>query len=445
MLHYATTLLASAVVCATASADITWTGDVAPANPATWNGGTTAYVGDNSAGSLTVDGSSNLIAYTAYIGLNEGAPGEVGVIGPGASWEVETGVAVGGHASGTVRVQDGATVASDTLGLFCAEDATSLVVIDGAGSAWDARAIGLGGSGESTLTITQGGQVTTDRMTISRLRGSKGRFIIDGPGSSLTTRSLDIAYHGVAELSITNGAQVENDSVQLGTISLSQGRVVVSNPGSTWTNQYQLSIGYNGAASLAIADGGLVTVAANLSIPGGYWDDNSISIASGGMLALAGEADDSIEQFLDFVDETDSIRYWNSDIGNWAHITEAAMGEDYTLQYVSAGELAGFTLLTVNAAGPPGDFDDDLDVDGADLLAWQRDEPLIPGSAHELVGWQTNYGLGTRTLYTSVPEPAAIVMAVMASALAAYVPLRCRSQSSSRRRRGGQHAQHRFA
>jgi hypothetical protein len=56
----------------------------------------------------------------------------------------------------------------------------------------------------------------------------------------------------------------------------------------------------------------------------------------------------------------------------------------------------------------PGDFDGDGDVDGRDLLAWQRDPNI--GS---LVAWQANYGdsLGSLTAFAAVPEPTSLVMA----------------------------------
>jgi hypothetical protein len=58
--------------------------------------------------------------------------------------------------------------------------------------------------------------------------------------------------------------------------------------------------------------------------------------------------------------------------------------------------------------GLPGDFDGDGDVDGADLLDWQRNH----GTAADLVAWQANYG-ATRLLVNpsaAVPEPGALVL-----------------------------------
>jgi hypothetical protein len=62
-------------------------------------------------------------------------------------------------------------------------------------------------------------------------------------------------------------------------------------------------------------------------------------------------------------------------------------------------------VQTIAAAGTPGDFDGDSDVDGRDFLIWQRDTNV--GS---LADWQANYGTGTGSLaaVSSVPEPASL-------------------------------------
>ena len=70
-------------------------------------------------------------------------------------------------------------------------------------------------------------------------------------------------------------------------------------------------------------------------------------MSTGGMLALFGEADGSIEDFLALIDGTGPIRYWNDSISGWANITGATYGSDYTLSYETQGELAGYTVLTV--------------------------------------------------------------------------------------------------
>lgn len=57
-----------------------------------------------------------------------------------------------------------------------------------------------------------------------------------------------------------------------------------------------------------------------------------------------------------------------------------------------------------------GDFDDDGDVDGADFLTWQRGASPNPLSAEDLADWQSNYGAGSLTEFTVVPEPTTLLV-----------------------------------
>ena len=68
-------------------------------------------------------------------------------------------------------------------------------------------------------------------------------------------------------------------------------------------------------------------------------------------------------------------------------------------------ESISYTLATAPVTG--GDFDGDLDVDGADFLKWQRDL----GDATSLAEWQTGYGPGASTSLSAVPEPTSLLLA----------------------------------
>ena len=65
------------------------------------------------------------------------------------------------------------------------------------------------------------------------------------------------------------------------------------------------------------------------------------------MLALMGEADSSIEDFLNLVSGTDAIYYCLDNSEDWLPITSGTLGTDYTLTCPTSGDLAGYTVLTV--------------------------------------------------------------------------------------------------
>ena len=82
---------------------------------------------------------------------------------------------------------------------------------------------------------------------------------------------------------------------------------------------------------------------------------NFINMDTGGMLALYGDADGSMTEFLDLILGTDAICYWDDSISGWSNITGATYSEDYTLSYISdiESDLTGYTVLTVTAIPEP--------------------------------------------------------------------------------------------
>jgi len=210
---------------------------------------------------------------------------------------------------------------------------------DGTGS------LGAGYAGEGTLTIRDGVSVESHGGYIGWKSGSRGTAAIEGPGSSwVCDGDLYVGAEGYGILSITVGASVSNSGsayVGYGHFDLGNatGTVTIDGPGSTWTCGGVLYIGRR--AYLHITNGGLMK-ALGVRI---YSGDSSIKLSSGGMLALYGEADDSIADFLDLVSGTDAILYWNGT--EWDSITNATYGVDYRLIYYDSGSLAGYTVLIV--------------------------------------------------------------------------------------------------
>ncbi|HEX6963031.1 MAG TPA: PEP-CTERM sorting domain-containing protein [Lacipirellula sp.] len=79
------------------------------------------------------------------------------------------------------------------------------------------------------------------------------------------------------------------------------------------------------------------------------------------------------------------------------------------------GDLSDVITYTLAEApaGSPGDFDLDEDVDGADLLLWQRG---LGGDfdANDLADWQANFGAGPSAI-AAIPEPSTIALVAIAS------------------------------
>lgn len=138
----------------------------------------------------------------------------------------------------------------------------------------------------------------------------------------------------------------------LGRMTGATGQARIEGVGSLWSHHGSLTVGQEGSGTLHITTGGLVT-ARLLEIDLDTNGDSNVNMSTGGMLALKGDADDSLDQFLNLVQGTDAIRYWDVSLADWAPLTQATFGVDYTLQYLTAGEFAGYTLLTVGVVPEP--------------------------------------------------------------------------------------------
>lgn len=459
-----------------ARGNISWTGDIDPADPTTWTSGTVGYIGKTFDGSLTVDADSDLLSRSGYLGHEHGSTGQVTVEGTGSTWTNTVALVVGNDGNGRLNIIGGGDVrvgkrtlvtlsanssgeihfdegrlstggiyfspedltgtgTIDTHGLVTDVDlvfdatrglnqtltlnelpgqniavhldvdgsaemgvgyagtasmsifdgvavesmsgfigyksgSTGTVTVDGAGSTWTNNDIlYVGDNGNGTLNITGGGVVSDDWGIIGYVSGSTGTVTVDGNGSTWTNYDrLSVGFRGHGTLNITDGGEVTNlDVGSIGSGFASTGQVTVDGNDSTWTNDDRLYVGFQGHGTLNITSGGLVSVAGTLTIDEDTDGDGFIHMIDGGMLALLGEADGSLAEFLDLINGTEAIRYWDEVNFGLAPITSAAHGVDYTLEYLTEGELAGYTLLTVLAPGPAADFDGDFDVDGEGL------------------------------------------------------------------------------
>ena len=210
--------------------------------------------------------------------------------------------------------------------------------------------LGAGMHGDGSMTIRDGVAVSSTGGNIGYSPGSTGTVTVDGASSTWTNsrRPLYVGQAGNGTLNITNGAAVRNEYYRgrIGSSSGSTGIVTVDGAGSTWTNSGGLTVGGNGYGTLNIINGGLVSVGDTLTIDYDGGADSFINMASGGMLALLGQAAGSLADFLDLIDGTDAINYWDG--SGWSPITSGVRNVDYALGYIQdGGDLDGYTMLTV--------------------------------------------------------------------------------------------------
>lgn len=376
-----------------------------------WNGN--GAFGSNQ-GQVAIANGMAMHSAWGYVGYLADSMGTVNVTGPAAEWNMAGRLNVGDAGHGTLNITNGGVVASNAGNIAVQTGSTGFVNVDGSGSAWNVSSgieLGSWGQGQGELRIINGGSVTSSYARIGTRFGSTGTVKLDGPDSSWILNDwLTVGQSGHGTLTVINGALVSNGRGFIAAGSNSNGLVIVSGPGSTWANSSYVRIGERGDGILHIENGGLVSIADSLRIESGSF----VNIENGGMLALNGDADESLADFLDLIVGTSAINYWDG--AAWTNIVNALVGVDYMIDYRDSGDLAGYTVLTVGTLPVlNGDFDQDGDADGADFLTWQRTP-----SVGELATWQANYGVTASLASTSttVPEPSAcwgIVMATIIS------------------------------
>lgn len=222
---------------------------------------------------------------------------------------------------------------------------------------WDSSTdVRIGDIGGGTLVADQGAQLAAGRAEVGYGPAATGSATVAGAGSLWTVDgTLLLGDDGTGSLRIEAGGRVSSAAGWIADGASAVGEAIVTGSGSRWDVAGTLEVGNRGSGRLTISHGALVTVGGQLMIDeASSRIDSYVDMAAGGMLAIAGYADSrSIVEFLYLVGGTDAIRYWDAVAGTWAPITDATYGADYSIDYFDAGELAGYSLLTVGTVPEP--------------------------------------------------------------------------------------------
>ena len=81
-------LVCLGLLCLTAPAvaEVTWSGDLDPADPTTWTSSTDGYVGNTGEGMVQIENGSGIESMYGYIGRESSSIGEVTVDGSDSTW-----------------------------------------------------------------------------------------------------------------------------------------------------------------------------------------------------------------------------------------------------------------------------------------------------------------------------------------------------------------------
>ena len=231
-----------------------------------WTNSSNLHVGYNGNGTLSITNGGQLSSLTGNIAWGSNSTGTVTVAGNGSSW-INTGtLAIGGNGTGYLNITNGAQVSNASGYIGRDAGSSGSVTVDGSGSIWDNSSnVSVGEYGSGTLLVTNGGQVVSDLNSyVGHQNGGTGTATIRGTGSSWSSAdNLTVGYYGIGTLAIAEGGQVSNENGFVGYASGASGEVIVDGAGSVWTNTYGVSIGHDGTGTLTIRNGGQVFSAAN--------------------------------------------------------------------------------------------------------------------------------------------------------------------------------------
>ncbi|BCG91070.1 hypothetical protein MesoLj113c_71800 [Mesorhizobium sp. 113-3-9] len=171
--------------------------------------------------------------------------------------------------AGTLKLDGAGTLGATTGALAIASggalDIAGTNQIVGALSGAGSITSSVSGGMQSSLTVDQagntsyGGAITDGYMTAT---GTGTVWLLkNGVGTLTLTGNSTFAFNTVngGTLAIANGGEVANETSYVGDAAGSDGTALVFGSGSVWTTDY-LYLGYRGAGTLTIADGGRVSV-----------------------------------------------------------------------------------------------------------------------------------------------------------------------------------------
>jgi T5SS/PEP-CTERM-associated repeat protein len=273
----------------------------------------TIAVGENSIGTVTVDGANSKW-------LNSG---ELGVGGLGG--QATLNITAGGYVSsaygiigfnGVLKIGGGGSqwVVTDTLefqedgrmeitgggksqtngfgtgiGLGSILSKTASAIVDGTGSTLASLGdVNIGQQSSGTLDVLNGASVNCDNSTIGFDSGITGVATVSGANSTWTAGSLFVGRNGHGILTVNHAGQISTFDGYLGFANGSLGEVTIDGPGSKWTITHDFYVAGSGLAMLTITNDATVHATNVLVNPLGQvrGDGNIVaSIQNGGLVS----------------------------------------------------------------------------------------------------------------------------------------------------------------
>ncbi len=242
-------------------------GNVSITNGGTVSGASGIFAGANHAGNIFIENDGQVTA-TGSTGINVGqaAAGSTGsttitTTGTVLGAANQAAIGVNENSTGTLTVNNSGTIGASATGQAMWENGNAAVVINNSGQI--EGSVNTAGTGAFTGTFHNNAGATWQAGYID----DEGTITGSGAGSAInivgTAGGIDVGLNGTGNLTIGAGASFTADFLNVGNGVGSHGTAVVTGAGTTvntTAGQYQnIGVGFDGTASLTIADHAVVT------------------------------------------------------------------------------------------------------------------------------------------------------------------------------------------
>ena len=228
---------------------------------AVWDNHAALYIGVNGTGRVRLTNGGLLrnsrTNGVGFIGLDQGAFGEVTVDGANSLWETNSEVYVGRGGTGELRIFNQGRVENtngyvgDLVGSF------GQATVSGTGSQWINNGyLRIGSLGEGEMHLLSGGMVSSESGAVGLANTAMGTVMIDGTGSEwVVAGQLQVGASGLGTLQVANGGQLNSTVSSIGTTSTGSGVVDLNGGNSRWLESAELTVGDAGIGELRVRNG----------------------------------------------------------------------------------------------------------------------------------------------------------------------------------------------
>jgi len=318
-------------------------------------------VGNDGTASFTVASQAVVTTTNMEVGNNFDAGITDTLDVNGGTLNANQGLTIANAGTAVAKVENAGTINTGFLNIASQAGSTGSLTITGVGSVVTAsNFVGVGSSQSSgTLAVGGGGAVVSDGGI-----GDEGTITVSGAGSAIAiagaSNGINAGYSGHGNLTVEAGATLTSDFLNIAQLAGSTGTVDITGAGTTvntTAGQYQnIAVGFDGTASLTIADQAVVTttnmgvgnnfdagITDTLDVNGGTLNANQ-----GLTIANAGTANATVENGGTINTGFLSIA---SQAGSAGSLTVTGAGSLVQTSGLNLGSSQSSATLTVNNGG----------------------------------------------------------------------------------------------